>query len=197
MEKLSFIFLMCCVAIPVTAIHFLFPFDTASKGKIRQYLIVKGIVYLILVTVSITYDLIIKKSYSPSILLTICIALFEGTQILSQEVAKRRQADAEATMLAYQTQNDPFLKNVERLFNYCSAQLIFIKDAHETIDARQLAYEKVSDYLKYYYCANHFLDLFAKYVDGMGNLDDLDAVLQNLKVDIEMTVTEIVKIPEC
>ena len=196
MEKLSCIFLLCCVAIPLTAIHFLYPFDAASEKKTRQYLIVKGFVYLVLVAVSIVYDLVIEKNYSPSILLTICIALFEGSQILSQEVAKRNQAEAEAIMQAYQKQNDPFLKNVERLFSYCSAQLTSIKNAHETVDAKQLAYEKVSDYLKYYYSANPFLDMFAKYVDGVGTLDDLDAALWNLKVDVEMTITEIVKIPE-
>lgn len=196
MEKVSFIILICCIFIPLVGINFLWPSDSASREKTRKYLIAKGVAYLILAAVSIVYDFIIHHNYSPSILLTICIAIFESFQILIQEKAMQMQREAEAVEKAYQEQNNSFLKNIELLFCYCSTQLIVMKEAHETIEARQLAYEKVSDYLKYYYCANHFLDLFSKYVDGKGNYDDIDAALCELKVDMEMYVTEIVKTPE-
>ena len=195
-RSVIFIFLMCCIFIPLVGINFLWPSDSACREKTRKYLIAKGTVYLILVIVSIVYDIMIHHNYSPSILLTICIAIFEGFQILIQEKAIHLQNDAEAVAKTFQEQNNSFHKNIERLFCYCSNQLTAMKEARETVDARQLAYEKISDYLKYYYCANHFLDLFSKYVDGKGDYDDIDTALCELKVDMEMYVTEIVKTPE-
>lgn len=196
MEKLSYAIIMCFVVIPMTSAYFLFPRDPKSEERVRQYIFIKGIVYLILAFGITIYDLAIRHSYSPTTLLTICISLFEGFQILAQELAYRNQKKADAIVKEYQRQTDPFLKNVEKLFGYCSAQLASIRDSHETVVAKQLAYEQVYDYLKYYYCANRFLELFKKYINGVGELTDIDVALCELKADLELTVTTIVKIPK-
>ena len=169
-----------------------------SKDKATKYTFIKtkGLLYAVLALLSFVIEFCIDGNCSPIILLTICIAGFEATHILIELKVEKYDEYAKKYIEKYTKTNDSNLKKIEKVFIYCTEKLEPLKKKEVPIDSKQLAYEQIHDYLKYYYSANAFFEKFNAYMDNKCTIEDVDQALCEWKEFFEMYGTDIIKLPE-
>lgn len=188
--------IICCFVILSLGFNFLYSNNKTAKRKVHTFIKTKGIFYAVLAICSFVIEFCIDGNYSPTLLLTMCIAGFEAVQILITLKAEKYDEEVKKSIEEYTKAADANLKRIEKVFIYCSEKLEPLKKGKVSIDSKQLAYEQIYDYLKYYYSANAFFDKFNAYMENKCGIVDVDHALCEWKEFFEMYGTEIVKIPE-
>lgn len=136
--------------------------DRKAKEGRRLYSAFKGILYAIMVLIAIIFDLIFNYQNTFTLLLTICIAIFESVQLFAQVYGEKKQERELALRKNIPPMND--YKKIEILYRFCEEQFDFIKNNGEVKDAKILAYEQVYDFFKYYACSQPFLKAFREII---------------------------------
>lgn len=186
--------IMCICASACYMSNAFYPNDKNSREKIRNFIFIKGIFYFLIAILTFLEEIVNNNNYSMLVLFTICVSIFETSQNIIQikadnfiEKANRKLKDAST--------KDCTLKNIEKLYMYCSEQLDFIR-REPTEDREQLVYEKIYDYLKYYKISNEFFNKFNEYRNRKCDLDEVYNALDRWKNDMDYYALEIVKLPE-
>ncbi len=196
-EYLSWSGVFFCILVAIGSISaFFFVKDKESKRKMRKFIYIKGILYFILAVSSMVYDLLINQNFSPATVLTICIAILETVQNIVTVKSEQYHEKADELMEKCNSEKHSHLKDVEKIFVYCSEKLEPLKRPHATLDDKKLAYEQIHDYLKYYLCANKFFVTFDRYMKNQCDIQAVNDSLCEVKKNLEMYATEIVKTPQ-
>jgi len=196
-EYLSWGILLICVVVSVVSTSaFFFSKDKGNKKRVWRFIYFKGILYFILAVGSTVYDLLINQNFSPATVLTICIAFLETTQNIITVKSEQYYEEADELMEKCNSEKDTRQKDIEKIFVYCSEKLQPLKRPHATLDDKKLAYEQIHDYLKYYLCAEEFFVTFDRHMKNQCDIQAVDESLCEVKKNLEMYATEIVKIPQ-
>ena len=197
MKDLFWILLYVCVLFTVSSLcYFFFPKDKYAQKRIRTFIKIKGILYLILAVAAVIFDCLSSKEYSITTALTIYIAVFETVQNLAQARAEEYQEKAQQALENLANQNDHTLKDIEKIYVFCTEALEPLMHGHKTKDNIKLAREQIYDYLKYYSCADQFFKVFDDYTNNLCGIDDVDKALCTWKTEFEGSASKIVKVPE-
>ena len=197
MKYLFWLFLAVFTLVALSSLgHFFFSKDKYSQKRIRSFVKTKGILYFFLAIGAIIYEIFTLNNYSPTVVLTIYIAVFETVQNIAQARAEEYQEKVQQALENHANKNDHTLKNIEKIFVFCTEVLEPLKHGHKTEDNIKLAYEQIYDYLKYYSCADQFFNVFDDYINNLCSIDDVDKALCAWKTEFECSVTKIVKVPE-
>ncbi len=196
-QILSKVILGICILLSLSSIPvFFFSKEKKNKKRIRGYIYFKGILYFILAVGSTVYDLLINQNFSPATVLTICIAFLETTQNIITVKSEQYYEKANEIMEKCNNEKDTRQKDIKKIFAYCSEKLQPLKRPHASLDDKKLAYEQIHDYLKYYLCAEEFFAVFDRYMKNQCDINAVDKSLCEVKENLEMYATEIVKIPQ-
>lgn len=170
-----------------------FPSDKAGREKVRRFIFIKGISYIILAFVTII-ELVVGSSDLMVPSLTIFIAIMEAVQNIIH--VKVEQFNETVKEKQNQSKGDRgFLKESEKLYMYCYDQIVRLEN-NSSSDLEQLVFETVYDCLKYYGTANNFILVFNNYRKRKCTYADLQRALDEWKEDFQSYGTEIVKNPE-
>lgn len=168
-----------------------FYYSKESKNHTFNFIIVKGILYLVLAIMTLIYTFFTDDSLKIGAVATICIALFEAIQNIIQGKAEKFKMKANELL---EQQEMGVLKKIEFLDEFCREKLETLRrDA--TLANKKLVYEQIYDYLKYYEDAESFLAIFRMFINGEKTLDDVCTAETDFYGEFKNSCIEVVKVP--
>lgn len=186
------VILFLCFVYAIRKCSNFFFFNTDSEKEINKFIKTKGKIYIVLCVTSIIFTFLLEDKYGVVIINTVCIALFEAIQCLFQARSSDFKIDVQERMNNIKRGE---LKSIELLDEFCISKLDELGLNH-TETARQLIYEEMNDYLKYYEEANRLLEEIKNYNFKENNIERLKKIEEEFISNFQYTCIRIVKVPE-
>lgn len=162
-----------------------------SKKRTWNFIVIKGVLYLFLAIVTMIFTFWGEESSKLVGMSSVCIALFEASQNILQGKAEKFKMKMD---LELKERKMGDLRKIELLEMFCREKLETLEGNNSSAN-KQLIYEQLYDYLKYYEGANKLFIAYKEYEEGKKNLDNILDIENAFFEDFKMECIEIVKMP--
>ena len=188
------VLLLCFVYAICKCSNFFF-FDKRSEKEINKFIETKGKVYIVLGITSIFYTFILDDKYEVIIINTVCIALFEAIQCIFQARSSDFKIDVQEKMNNIKHIKRSEQQSIKLLNDFCISKLYEL-GSNPTEAEKQLIYEELNDYLRYYEDANKLLEEIKNYNLKENDIERILKIQEDFISDFKYTCIRVVKVPE-